>query len=207
MVIKISHSYCKEGREHIVVRSWFWDLTYRCFFVLFLFLVGKDAYVLCRIFQKSGSGPKNGEQYGAPFVEEEWENDALVVVPGEEARGEEAADDDSFLDANDIEQVCDIFESIYTLSSLPILHSRSLCIQPKHWNYDFPKVLASNDKVRYEACRLSKGSCKLDTDIAWADTHLCPIKGAEFLSFALFDSNSYGSPYMQLKCAIIKKIV
>ncbi|XP_058182014.1 NAC domain-containing protein 78-like isoform X2 [Rhododendron vialii] len=65
----------------------------------------QDAFVLCRIFQKSGSGPKNGEQYGAPFVEEEWENDALVVVPGEEARGKEAADDDSFLDANDIEQI------------------------------------------------------------------------------------------------------
>ncbi|KAG5533123.1 hypothetical protein RHGRI_027373 [Rhododendron griersonianum] len=65
----------------------------------------QDAFVLCRIFQKSGSGPKNGEQYGAPFIEEEWENDALVVVPGEEVRGEEAADDDSFLDVNDIEQI------------------------------------------------------------------------------------------------------
>nr|QSD99881.1 NAC family transcription factor [Melilotus albus] len=41
----------------------------------------QDAYVLCRIFEKSGSGPKNGEKYGAPFVEEEWENivaDALL---------------------------------------------------------------------------------------------------------------------------------
>ncbi|EOA30249.1 hypothetical protein CARUB_v10013370mg [Capsella rubella] len=37
--------------------------------------VHQDAYVLCRIFQKSGSGPKNGEQYGAPFVEEEWEEE------------------------------------------------------------------------------------------------------------------------------------
>ncbi|CAJ2629371.1 unnamed protein product [Trifolium pratense] len=39
----------------------------------------QDAYVLCRIFEKSGSGPKNGEKYGAPFVEAEWEN----VVEGQ----------------------------------------------------------------------------------------------------------------------------
>lgn len=44
--------------------------------------MGKDAYVVCRIFQKSGSGPQNGAQYGALFVEEEWEEEAdgLVVV-------------------------------------------------------------------------------------------------------------------------------
>ncbi|GJV33939.1 hypothetical protein Tco_1394339 [Tanacetum coccineum] len=28
---------------------------------------------------KSGAGPKNGEQYGAPFVEEEWANDDEYV--------------------------------------------------------------------------------------------------------------------------------
>ncbi|KAF2552009.1 hypothetical protein F2Q68_00035305 [Brassica cretica] len=32
----------------------------------------KDNFVLYKIFKKSGSGPKNGEHYGAPFVEEEW---------------------------------------------------------------------------------------------------------------------------------------
>ncbi|XP_071710236.1 NAC domain containing protein 52-like [Rutidosis leptorrhynchoides] len=32
-------------------------------------------YVLCKVFKKSGLGPKNGEQYGAPFIEEEWEDD------------------------------------------------------------------------------------------------------------------------------------
>ncbi|XP_062179697.1 NAC domain-containing protein 2-like [Phragmites australis] len=34
----------------------------------------KDAYVLCKIFKKSGLGPRIGEQYGAPFNEDEWEN-------------------------------------------------------------------------------------------------------------------------------------
>lgn len=32
----------------------------------------QDAYVLCKIFQKSGLGPQNGAQYGAPFNEDEW---------------------------------------------------------------------------------------------------------------------------------------
>lgn len=31
-----------------------------------------DNCVLCKIFKKSGAGPKIGEQYGAPFNEEEW---------------------------------------------------------------------------------------------------------------------------------------
>ena len=35
----------------------------------------QDACVLCKIFQKSGLGPKIGAQYGAPFNEEDW-NDA-----------------------------------------------------------------------------------------------------------------------------------
>lgn len=34
----------------------------------------KDAYVLCKIFKKSGLGPRIGEQYGAPFNEAEWDN-------------------------------------------------------------------------------------------------------------------------------------
>lgn len=35
----------------------------------------QDAFVLCKIFQKSGPGPKNGAQYGAPFNEEEWNSE------------------------------------------------------------------------------------------------------------------------------------
>ncbi|XP_076909586.1 NAC domain-containing protein 17-like [Bidens hawaiensis] len=37
--------------------------------------VAKQYYALYKIFKKSGAGPKNGEQYGAPFVEEEWNDD------------------------------------------------------------------------------------------------------------------------------------
>ncbi|CAI9116422.1 OLC1v1017562C3 [Oldenlandia corymbosa var. corymbosa] len=43
----------------------------------------KDYYALYKVYKKSGPGPKNGEQYGAPFREEDWtdeevENNELV---------------------------------------------------------------------------------------------------------------------------------
>lgn len=42
-------------------------------------------YVVCRIFEKSGAGPKNGAKYGAPLDEKEWdvdeENEQKEVVP------------------------------------------------------------------------------------------------------------------------------
>ncbi|KMT14086.1 hypothetical protein BVRB_4g079110 [Beta vulgaris subsp. vulgaris] len=37
--------------------------------------VPQDCYVICKIYEKSGLGPKNGENYGARFVEEEWDSD------------------------------------------------------------------------------------------------------------------------------------
>lgn len=40
-----------------------------------------DDCVLCKIFKKSGLGPKIGEQYGAPFDEEEW-NDVNKDLSG-----------------------------------------------------------------------------------------------------------------------------
>ncbi|MFQ6640318.1 hypothetical protein Gotur_014733 [Gossypium turneri] len=68
--------------------------------------IQQDAFVLCRVFQKSGSGPKNGEQYGAPFIEEEWEDDEAVFVPGQQdaSANEEAANEDAFVEVNDIDQ-------------------------------------------------------------------------------------------------------
>ncbi|CAA7404529.1 unnamed protein product [Spirodela intermedia] len=45
----------------------------------------QDAYVLCKIFKKSGRGPKIGEQYGAPFDETEWDDtkadDCSLLLP------------------------------------------------------------------------------------------------------------------------------
>lgn len=62
---------------------------------------------MCRVFQKSGSGPKNGEQYGAPFIEEEWEDDDAVFVPGQDYLPDEVVvGEDAFVEVNDIDQVC-----------------------------------------------------------------------------------------------------
>ncbi|KAL6980289.1 hypothetical protein U1Q18_021931 [Sarracenia purpurea var. burkii] len=65
--------------------------------------VAQDAFVLCRIFQKSGLGPPNGDRY-APFIEEEWVDDALLVVPGEDAGDEMANGDDAQMEGNELEQ-------------------------------------------------------------------------------------------------------
>nr|WLO57471.1 NAC transcription factor 12 [Rheum palmatum] len=46
--------------------------------------ISLDSYLLCKILKKSGPGFKPGEQYG-PFVEEEWDQQDSVLVPGEEA--------------------------------------------------------------------------------------------------------------------------
>ncbi|WCJ44033.1 NAC domain containing protein 17 [Euphorbia peplus] len=40
----------------------------------------QDYYALCKVYKKSGPGPKNGEQYGAPFNEEEWADDECAGV-------------------------------------------------------------------------------------------------------------------------------
>ncbi|CAL9128064.1 unnamed protein product [Musa textilis] len=40
--------------------------------------ISQDAYLLCKIFQKSGRGPKIGEQYGAPLNEEDWDDDTAT---------------------------------------------------------------------------------------------------------------------------------
>lgn len=36
--------------------------------------------MLCAIFKKKGLGPRNGAQYGAPFREEDWQDDEISVA-------------------------------------------------------------------------------------------------------------------------------
>ena len=48
-----------------------------------LVLMNQDAYVVCKIFKKSGKGPKIGEQYGPLFMEKDWE-DSFLSPPAEE---------------------------------------------------------------------------------------------------------------------------
>ena len=37
--------------------------------------VQQDSYVICKVFQKDGPGPRNGAQYGRPFNEEDWDKE------------------------------------------------------------------------------------------------------------------------------------
>ncbi|CAJ1937823.1 unnamed protein product [Sphenostylis stenocarpa] len=43
--------------------------------------IAQDSYVVCKVFQKEGLGPRNGAQYARPFNEEEW-NDVELEIPG-----------------------------------------------------------------------------------------------------------------------------
>ncbi|KAI3809223.1 hypothetical protein L1987_25193 [Smallanthus sonchifolius] len=65
--------------------------------------IAQDVFVLCRIFQKSGLGPPNGYRY-APFLEEEWEDDATLFVPGGETEDDMAPGDETQAQGNDIVQ-------------------------------------------------------------------------------------------------------
>ncbi|KAL9236548.1 hypothetical protein vseg_011202 [Gypsophila vaccaria] len=71
-----------------------------------------DAFVLCRIFRKSGTGPKNGEQYGAPFVEQEWEDNESDNLTNLDVSFEDPYvdddDDDAFIEHNDLVQDLDL---------------------------------------------------------------------------------------------------
>ncbi|KAK1436075.1 hypothetical protein QVD17_01850 [Tagetes erecta] len=49
--------------------------------------VVQDMYVLLKIFEKSGSGPKTGAQYGAPFIEEEWDEDLASCIDSQVSVG------------------------------------------------------------------------------------------------------------------------
>ncbi|XP_042440939.1 NAC domain-containing protein 53-like [Zingiber officinale] len=69
--------------------------------------VPQDSYVVCRVFQKSGAGPQNGAQYGAPFVEEDWEEEeANGVVLMLDVGDDDAIDvhDQNYVEYNDLLQ-------------------------------------------------------------------------------------------------------
>lgn len=42
--------------------------------------MSQDYYALYKVFKKSGPGPKNGEQYGAIFKEEDWADEDELDV-------------------------------------------------------------------------------------------------------------------------------
>jgi hypothetical protein len=84
---------------------------------MFIFLLGlQDLHVVCRIFQKVGSGPQNGAQYGAPYMEEEWEeeDDAIENTPTSGTSTEMAAITDTASAESNVEDE-NIFSNINEL--------------------------------------------------------------------------------------------
>ncbi|XP_042400660.1 NAC domain-containing protein 17-like [Zingiber officinale] len=70
----------------------------------------QDYYALYKVFKKSGPGPKNGEQYGAPFMEE-WADDVV---------------DESFRSLDNIELTVDHQSTAVSVTE-PVLDANSAC--------------------------------------------------------------------------------
>ncbi|XP_051191966.1 uncharacterized protein [Lolium perenne] len=88
----------------------------------------QDLHVVCRIFQKVGSGPQNGAQYGAPYMEEEWEeeDDAIENTPTSGTSTEMAAITDTASAESNVEDE-NIFSNINELvQSQEVLNSSEM---------------------------------------------------------------------------------
>jgi len=105
---------------------------------------GKDTFMLCRIFQKSGLGPPNGDRY-APFIEEEWDNNASLVVPREEAGDEMVNGDDAEVQRNDLEQdVPSIDKAPVCVTEIPYI-SENIPFVCKRERFDDCPLQATSD--------------------------------------------------------------
>ncbi|KAL9251945.1 NAC domain-containing protein [Drosera capensis] len=69
--------------------------------------IHQEPFVLCRIFQKSGSGPKNGEKYGAPLLDEEWEDENIVAIMPGSFGSNGALVDEAYIEQDDFNQGLD----------------------------------------------------------------------------------------------------
>lgn len=67
--------------------------------------------MLCRIFEKSGIGPPNGDWYG-PFFEEEWDDEEALIVPVRDTMDDVANDDETCAEGNNTMQVLCCFTHI-----------------------------------------------------------------------------------------------
>ncbi|KAK1259171.1 NAC domain-containing protein 78 [Acorus gramineus] len=60
---------------------------------------GQDHYALYKLYRKSGPGPKNGEQYGAPYLDELWPDDDVDDEPIDNSLRDVTADGGNCLSA------------------------------------------------------------------------------------------------------------
>ncbi|KAK1421217.1 hypothetical protein QVD17_23394 [Tagetes erecta] len=87
--------------------------------------IAQDIFVLCRIFQKSGLGPPNGNRY-APFLEEEWEDDATLFLPGGEMEDDISPGDGDETRAQGNDAVQEAAANVIPLRSEPMVEPQTI---------------------------------------------------------------------------------
>ncbi|XVF37271.1 hypothetical protein REPUB_Repub19eG0132000 [Reevesia pubescens] len=106
----------------------------------------KDYYALYKVYKKSGPGPKNGEQYGAPFKEEEWADEEEYVskpvdtVTPVKPPNESIPDDNVKANCQIQSPLNDVEEFMRQLADEPALP------QPQaHFGYVLPQVVGEEE--------------------------------------------------------------
>nr|AAM34769.1 nam-like protein 6 [Petunia x hybrida] len=84
-----------------------------------------DYYALYKVFKKSGAGPKNGEQYGAPFREEDWDNDECLSAEGF------VNPDSSIKHVNEVPSVDGALDDLNHVADEPVV------VEPLSVDYDY----------------------------------------------------------------------
>ncbi|MCE3052314.1 hypothetical protein HAX54_052202 [Datura stramonium] len=129
----------------------------------------QDYYALYKVFKKSGPGPKNGEQYGAPFREEDWADDdcmkAKVSVQQESPRLQEnSAKHINVVPAND-----DVLEELLNrIADEPVLLEpftvdNNFALEPLVQEEDTESTLLNQSPREvnlYNHCAVAGSSCQ-----------------------------------------------
>ncbi|KAL4565920.1 hypothetical protein LXL04_030026 [Taraxacum kok-saghyz] len=141
--------------------------------------VTQEHYVLYKIFKKSGPGPKNGEQYGAPFVEEEWSDDDCLDLDSFLVNKRNPVPIPIPIPENDLKSVREEEENVFTNDIVEFLNKI----------IDEPEILPPLPQISER----SENSCDLK-DYLEMDDLIGPDPGAgigdsipEFGSLAEFD--------------------
>ena len=115
----------------------------------------QDYYVLYKVFKKSGPGPKNGEQYGAPFQEGDWAEDDCVSFSGFLNQEDVAKEVDVSPINNNIANSVpqgqdDIDELLKKITDNPVFPDEAVFVQPLtvNYSYTFDEVIAEKENER-----------------------------------------------------------
>ncbi|XP_049390462.1 NAC domain-containing protein 17-like [Solanum stenotomum] len=120
----------------------------------------QDYYALYKVFKKSGPGPKNGEQYGAPFREEDWVDDECLnakvsVQPDSPRRQENSAKNINVVPAPD--------DAIEELLRRPFTVDNNFALEQFVQEEDTESTLlnqSSREVNLYNHCAVAGPSCQ-----------------------------------------------